>query len=1092
MGSYDRGIYLPSIGETGWGPLVDDNFSRLSDLGYNTLANDVVADGVADDTAAFQAIVDAVPSGAGVVPQTVRLAPGAIRLTNTVTISGRAPRLLGSGIGNAADYSVPGEGTTIFWDGPAGDPMFVVEDCRHVLFQDMHIEGNSATPPSDLIFFDGTAHGHGTNELMYFNRVVFGVGFNSTRTTDGVTCATYGVRLGGTNSNNDQFHFNDCQFHGTETGFYAPNSQSIWGWLTNCLFNRCTTAGIKTSASMLVNMLTCNDNAIDVQVDLTAQVDVFGWYSEGTALMADITGNGGRLRVHGGNILIPGGYAGDNLIEGDLGGEGGLELHGVTLNAAQNGNVMPKIYVRGNNSSDRSTVVIDDCDHLALADLDIQANAVGGGVYCRINVEGRNVVEFLSAGEALSTTVAHTEFAGPVITARAELATSATTGFLYVPSTNGAPTATPETHTGTFPIAYDHSDHRLYVYDGDWAYLSVTRRLLSPADVTGLLAWYDFTDATKLYTDTARTTLVSVDGDNIKGVADKSGNGYHLAEGTNPPKHKRNIQNSQHVGRFNGTNQHLSDTTFPSSALPLTMFAIGNAAVSVLTTAVVDGITSRVILGLVGNGRVQAYAGGTVRTPNTGNAQGGWHEYHASMTNAPSSVFVGLDGTETTDNSAGAGPLAGLRIGCDSTVGGGFFDGDLAHVVIVSGAMVSNDRVALARWLGNEMGVTIFKPGAWYEKALPTGAPVHASNDSYLRELDGAYYGVETDGTPAADTAADNYGRTVLTTTLNGAITSGATSMVVASSAGVPSTPFRVIIGSENNIVCTGVAGTTWTIVRFAGSARTPTATPSRSCTRPLRSAERPTRIVRRPSTPRSARHRGWDVGHGAPEGARAGVRLRLDRKRVLHPRTVPSNGDERHRQPIGAGRNERGHPYPVRRRCVLRRCRRDVQRQPDDDRGSRRRGPVLRWLLGVLRRDAVLPPGLGRERPHRHCRRGRVVRAGRNHHEDQLLRHHVGDESEQHESRGCGVGGEPDRERHRRPRPIRTTRRTRDRGATTRPAGASSMTARTRLRRSRTSRSSSPNAPATTGRTCGPSTAARTTRAARSPRARGFTSSIR
>lgn len=113
--------------------------------------------------------------------------------------------------------------------------------------------------------------------------------------------------------------------------------------------------------------------------------------------------------------------------------------------------------------------------------------------------------------------------------------------------------------------------------------------------------------------------------------------------------------------------------------------------------------------------------------------------------------------------------------------------------------------------------MTIFKPGAWYEKALPAGAPVHASNDSYLREFDGAYYGAETDGTPASDSAADNYAKTVLTTTLNGAITSGATTMVVVSSASVPSRPFRVKIGSENSIVCTAVSGTTWTIVRFAG-----------------------------------------------------------------------------------------------------------------------------------------------------------------------------------------------------------------------------------------------------------------------------------
>jgi hypothetical protein len=113
----------------------------------------------------------------------------------------------------------------------------------------------------------------------------------------------------------------------------------------------------------------------------------------------------------------------------------------------------------------------------------------------------------------------------------------------------------------------------------------------------------------------------------------------------------------------------------------------------------------------------------------------------------------------------------------------------------------------------------IFKLGSWFEKPLPTNAPVHSRNTDYLLEFDGAYYGVETDGTPAADGGADTWAKTILTTTLVGSITAGATSMVVASSAGVPATPFRVKINTERNIIVTNVAGTTWTIVRFAGSA---------------------------------------------------------------------------------------------------------------------------------------------------------------------------------------------------------------------------------------------------------------------------------
>lgn len=715
MGVYDRDVYEPALDETGWRDQINDALRRLANLvGHSPIAaiHGADGDGNADDTAAVQDTfgAPAVP-GSGLVTRRIDGASATYRLTDTVVISGRSPIFKGAGIGNATDKATfPGEGTTFFWDGPAGQPMFVVEDSRHVVFEDTFFEGNEANPPSDLIFFDGTPHAHGSNELMYFNRCRFGAGFFSERTHDGIVCAENGVRFGGFNSNNDQSRFNDCVFNGCETGLYLPNSQSVWHWLSNVFFNRCTTVGLRTAANLLVDMLTVNDCAIDVQVDATAQVDINGWYSEGTQLLAAITGNSGVLRVRGGDILVPLGYAGDNLIEAtSLGGFGGLTLEGLSLNDAQTSFVMPKIYVRGNNSSDAGFVSIRDCHYLELADLDIEAdpNPVTGGIVCKIDVEEHEVRRWLGPGEALSTTVAPTVFTGPVVAAREQLPAAATSGMLHVPSFDGPPTGLPDTYDGTYPVGYESGERKLWLFDGDWLYFTGNVRLLSPADVGTVLAWYDLTDASTLFTDTARTTPVASDGDSIKGVTDKSGNGHHLSEASNAPIYKQAIRNGKDVARLNGTNQHWSDTSFPSSALPLTVFAIGNATNTALNKSVIDGVTSRVAMGPVGSGLVQAWAGGSVRTPNAVSVEGGWHEFHASIANAASSVFVGVDGTEAVDNSAGSSPLAGLRVGCDSTVGGSFFDGDLAHVVIVTGAMTSADRKALARWLGNEMNVTI-------------------------------------------------------------------------------------------------------------------------------------------------------------------------------------------------------------------------------------------------------------------------------------------------------------------------------------------------------------------------------------------------
>ena len=54
------------------------------------------------------------------------------------------------------------------------------------------------------------------------------------------------------------------------------------------------------------------------------------------------------------------------------------------------------------------------------------------------------------------------------------LATTATRGFIYVPTCAGAPTGTPVTNTGTVAIVFDTTDNRLYVYNGAWKAVTVS------------------------------------------------------------------------------------------------------------------------------------------------------------------------------------------------------------------------------------------------------------------------------------------------------------------------------------------------------------------------------------------------------------------------------------------------------------------------------------------------------------------------------------------------------------------------------------------------------------------------------------------
>lgn len=90
-------------------------------------------------------------------------------------------------------------------------------------------------------------------------------------------------------------------------------------------------------------------------------------------------------------------------------------------------------------------------------------------------------------------------------------------------------------------------------------HIPVNAKAFAPTDVTGLRAWYDFSDATTMFTD-AGTTPVSSDGDLIYRANDKSGNNYHVSQDASGkrPSYKVNIKNGLSVGRFVGSDNNLN------------------------------------------------------------------------------------------------------------------------------------------------------------------------------------------------------------------------------------------------------------------------------------------------------------------------------------------------------------------------------------------------------------------------------------------------------------------------------------------------------------------------------------------------------
>jgi len=85
----------------------------------------------------------------------------------------------------------------------------------------------------------------------------------------------------------------------------------------------------------------------------------------------------------------------------------------------------------------------------------------------------------------------------------------------------------------------------------------------SPADVTGLTAWYK------------ADSLVASDNDTITSWTDSSGNGYTSTSSTGPT-YKTNILNGKPVLRFNGTDQYMGkagDTDFDTNIISASAYS---------------------------------------------------------------------------------------------------------------------------------------------------------------------------------------------------------------------------------------------------------------------------------------------------------------------------------------------------------------------------------------------------------------------------------------------------------------------------------------------------------------------------------------
>ena len=269
-------------------------------------------DGVADDTAALQAALDAAGNDApwGVRGTRILVPPGEYRISATLKVYRMSFEMVGCGFGNSPAYeAAPGKASVFRWDGPPDTPMMEIRDSYGITIRRVRWEGKVGVAGTTAINLRWVAADQqGTNGRTVIEQCHFG---RYSHTGQGIWKGdlAYGVLMDGDNGNNDEFQIARCVFSNcTAAGIRIANTQSVWGSVNDCTISECG-VGIE-SASSLTGYNVCFDACgPDWRINSTAHVSVYGYQSERSRKLAELSPDAA--------LIADGGYIQLSAIEGE-------------------------------------------------------------------------------------------------------------------------------------------------------------------------------------------------------------------------------------------------------------------------------------------------------------------------------------------------------------------------------------------------------------------------------------------------------------------------------------------------------------------------------------------------------------------------------------------------------------------------------------------------------------------------------------------------------------------------------------------------------------------------------------------------------
>jgi hypothetical protein len=235
--------------------------------------------------------------------------------------------------------------------------------------------------------------------------------------------------------------------------------------------------------------------------------------------------------------------------------------------------------------------------------------------------------------------------------------------------------------------------------------------LFNPSTVfTGATGgWYDPSDLTTLFQDTAGTTPVTTDGQSVARINDKSGNGLHLTQATAGSRPLYKTANGLSWLLHDGVDDCLFKTT-PITGVNQSIAASVSDVIGSANRAIWADIVSasdRIILSDSGSSIIAGYYNGTVYTSKSGAANASPHVDLAEIIKGTSTnLRVNTAAQVGTTNPASIATV-GVCLGGTAPSGGIMFSGRCYGLLQIARALTADERAGLETYMGAKAGIGI-------------------------------------------------------------------------------------------------------------------------------------------------------------------------------------------------------------------------------------------------------------------------------------------------------------------------------------------------------------------------------------------------